>query len=71
VEAIAAITSGTDTAWGIAEHMQWSRPWSRIQGFMRRAAVGETVAHLRALEERGVLREIDGEPVRWEVIGPL
>jgi glyoxylase-like metal-dependent hydrolase (beta-lactamase superfamily II) len=71
LEAMAAITSGTDTAWGIAEHMQWSRPWSRIQGFMRRAAVGETVAHLRALEERGVLREIDGEPVRWEVIGPL
>jgi glyoxylase-like metal-dependent hydrolase (beta-lactamase superfamily II) len=67
-EAIAAIRNGTDTAWGIAEHMQWSRPWNRIEGFMRRAAVGETLAHLRALEERGVLRSVDGEPVRWEVV---
>ncbi len=70
VEAIKAIESGTDTAWGIAEHMAWSRPWSRIQGFMRRAAVGETLAHLRALEVRGVLRELPGEPIRWEVRAP-
>jgi glyoxylase-like metal-dependent hydrolase (beta-lactamase superfamily II) len=68
LEAIAAIKSGTDTAWGIAEHMKWSRPWNRIEGFMRRAAVGETLAHLRALEERGVLRAVEGEPVRWEVV---
>jgi hypothetical protein len=37
---------------------------------MRRAAVGETLAHLRALEVRGVLREIPGEPIRWEVVAP-
>jgi glyoxylase-like metal-dependent hydrolase (beta-lactamase superfamily II) len=67
-EAIAAIKSGTDTAWGIAEHLKWSRPWNRIEGFMRRAAVSETLAHLRALEERGVLRPVEGEPVLWEVV---
>jgi glyoxylase-like metal-dependent hydrolase (beta-lactamase superfamily II) len=67
-EAIGAIRNGTDTAWGIAEHMKWSRPWNRIEGFMRRAAVGETLAHLRALEERGVLRAVEGEPVHWEVV---
>jgi hypothetical protein len=34
---------------------------------MRRMAVAEAMAHIRALERRGVLREIPGEPVRYEV----
>jgi glyoxylase-like metal-dependent hydrolase (beta-lactamase superfamily II) len=68
-EALAAIRSGYTTAWQIAEHMQWSRPWSRIEGFMRRAAVGEAVSHLRALQQLGVVREVDGEPALWEIVG--
>jgi hypothetical protein len=36
---------------------------------MQRMAVGEAAAHLRALTVRGVLREIDGMPVRWEIVG--
>ena len=68
-EVLEAVRGGTNTAWEIASHMQWSRPWERIDGFMRRAAVGEAVAHLRALEERGVLRAVEGEPVRWELVG--
>ena len=35
---------------------------------MRRAAVAEAMAHIRTLERRGVLREIPGEPVRYEVV---
>ena len=50
--------------------MHWSRPWDRIDGFMRRAAVGEAMAHLRALEQRGIVRSIEGEPMRWELIEP-
>jgi glyoxylase-like metal-dependent hydrolase (beta-lactamase superfamily II) len=69
VEAIEAIHNGVTTAWDIAAHLRWSRSWDRIQGFMRRAAVGETMAHLRALEQRGVLREVPGEPAHWEVVG--
>jgi glyoxylase-like metal-dependent hydrolase (beta-lactamase superfamily II) len=65
VEVLAAIRDGVDTAWGIAERMQWSRPWGRIEGFMRRAAVAEAMAHMRALERRGVIVEITGEPSRW------
>ncbi len=65
-EALAAIADGIDTAWGIAGRFTWSRPWEQITGFMRRAAVGETVAHLRALEVRGVLRERVGQPSHWE-----
>src|SRR3954468_20163295 len=67
-EVLAAIQAGVTTAWGIAERMEWSRPWSRIEGFMRRAAVGEAMSHLRKLEKRGVVREVLGEPSRWEVV---
>lgn len=67
-EVLAAVAEGVDTAWGIAGRMQWSRPWARISGFMRRAAVGEAMAHLRALERRGLLREQPGEPSRWELL---
>lgn len=69
-EAVAAIADGIDTAWDIAARMTWSRPWESIAAFMRRAAVGEAMAHLRALETRGVVRERLGEPSRWELLEP-
>jgi hypothetical protein len=34
---------------------------------MRRAAVGETVSHLRALEIDGVVQVDDGEPALWSL----
>ena len=34
---------------------------------MRRAAVGETVSHLRALEIDGVVQVEDGEPALWSL----
>jgi glyoxylase-like metal-dependent hydrolase (beta-lactamase superfamily II) len=67
-EVIAAIKTGSTSAWDIASRMGWSRPWNRIEGFMRRAAVGEALAHLRALEIRGIVREVNGEPSRWELV---
>lgn len=67
-EIVASIQRGDDTTWDIARHMTWSRPWDRINGFMKRAALGEAMAHLHALEVRGVLRR-DGEaPVRWSLV---
>ena len=48
--------------------MDWSRPWDQIDGFMRRSAVGEAYAHLRALVVRGVLEESEGEPTRWSLV---
>jgi glyoxylase-like metal-dependent hydrolase (beta-lactamase superfamily II) len=65
VEVLESIDSGHETAWAIASRMKWSRPWDNITGFMKRAAVGEAYAHLRALEARGLIRPIEGEPVRW------
>jgi glyoxylase-like metal-dependent hydrolase (beta-lactamase superfamily II) len=64
-EVLASVDAGVDTAWGIAARMGWSRPWDRIEGFMRRAAIAEAMAHLRALEKRGLLVETRGEPSRW------
>ncbi|HEX8803934.1 MAG TPA: MBL fold metallo-hydrolase [Acidimicrobiales bacterium] len=66
-EVLVAVRAGDTTAWAVARRMVWSRPWDRIEGFMRRAAVGEALAHLRALEERGVLREEPGEPAHWRL----
>lgn len=67
-EVIVAIRAGAKTAWDITSAMTWSRPWERIEGFMRRAALGEALAHLRALETRGVVRVVEGEPARYELI---
>jgi glyoxylase-like metal-dependent hydrolase (beta-lactamase superfamily II) len=69
LEATTAIAEGVTTAWDIASRLHWSRSWDSIEGFMRRAAVAEALAHLRALEERGVVREIMGEPSHWELVG--
>jgi glyoxylase-like metal-dependent hydrolase (beta-lactamase superfamily II) len=67
-EVTAAIRDGVSTAWELASRMTWSRPWEQIQGFMRRAAVGETLAHLRYLESLGVVREEVGEPSHWRLV---
>ena len=69
-EVVAALSAGFTTGWEVATLMKWSRPWTGIDGFMRRAAVLETLAHLRALEVRGVVEEItypDG-PSRWRLV---
>jgi glyoxylase-like metal-dependent hydrolase (beta-lactamase superfamily II) len=68
---LAALPDGDDTAWAIASRLQWERPWHQMGDLMRRVAIGETNAHLRALAERGVLEEVDGEPVRWRIIGAI
>jgi glyoxylase-like metal-dependent hydrolase (beta-lactamase superfamily II) len=66
-EVIAAIGEGRTTAWDIAGAMTWNKPWAQIQGWMRRAAAGETLAHLRHLQKLGVVAETEGEPCRWSV----
>jgi glyoxylase-like metal-dependent hydrolase (beta-lactamase superfamily II) len=66
-EVIAILREGRHTAWDVASHMKWSRPWDDIAGFMRRAAVGEAVSHLRVLEIDGVVQVEDGEPALWSL----
>ena len=69
-EAQAAVAAGAETIWEVATRLPWSRPWAEITGIMRRAALGETAAHLTHLERRGRLRRVGSDPLRWTVAGP-
>jgi glyoxylase-like metal-dependent hydrolase (beta-lactamase superfamily II) len=68
-EAEALVAAGAGTIWEVATRLSWSRPWPEIAGIMRRAALGETAAHLTHLERRGRLRRAGTDPLRWVVAG--
>jgi len=53
------------TAWEIAVHLRWSRPWDQIPEFMQRAAVGETLAHIVLLENHERVRREGSMPARF------
>lgn len=65
----AAVAAGAETIWEVATRTAWSRPWEEVRGFMRRAALGETAAHLVHLEGRGRLERTATSPLRWRVGG--
>jgi glyoxylase-like metal-dependent hydrolase (beta-lactamase superfamily II) len=48
---------GKATAWQLAQELSWSRGWAAVTGFMRRAALAETAAHLQYLADRGEVGE--------------
>jgi glyoxylase-like metal-dependent hydrolase (beta-lactamase superfamily II) len=55
-EIVAVIgSSNGPTIWQIAERLTWSRGWAQVTGLMRRAALGETAAHIAYLQETGGL----------------
>lgn len=59
------------TAFEVASRQPWKRGWAGLAGQMRRAAIGETHAHLLELEARGLVAEQDdGQVVRWAVLEP-
>ena len=65
-ETEAAITASPGiTCWETTLRLRWSRDWSEIHGFMRRAAVGETLAHLVLLERSGRVHSSGERPVQW------
>jgi glyoxylase-like metal-dependent hydrolase (beta-lactamase superfamily II) len=65
-ETLAAVTSEPGlTCWEATLRLRWSREWAEIKGFMRRAAVGETLAHLVYLESHGDVRCEPSSPARW------
>jgi len=64
-ETAALVAGGAGTVWKVARGLRWSRPWEEIRGFMRRAALGETQAHLVLLERQGLVERTAGTPVRW------
>jgi glyoxylase-like metal-dependent hydrolase (beta-lactamase superfamily II) len=63
--------AGQPTIWDVTEKLTWSRGWDQITGFMRRAALAETAAHVEYLERAGrlVLRHAAaGEPDRLLIV---
>lgn len=63
-EILDAVRQDGLTAWQIAPRLSWSRPWSTLDLFHRRAALLETMAHLTEAAERGALHTSD-RPTRW------
>jgi len=57
-------SEGPSTAWELARGLSWSRDWDE-PAFMRRAALGETYAHLLLLESRGLMTRSPGTPESW------
>jgi glyoxylase-like metal-dependent hydrolase (beta-lactamase superfamily II) len=53
------------TCWELTARTRWSRPWAEIPIFMRRAATGETLAHLTMLAQQGRARSEGDDPERW------
>jgi glyoxylase-like metal-dependent hydrolase (beta-lactamase superfamily II) len=69
VQAILAARPGA-TTWEVAERLTWSRTWPEIQGFIRRSALGETLAHLARLVALGAAVRADGEVDTWSLTAP-
>ena len=62
--------SGQPTIWEVTERLTWSRTWDEITGFMRRAALAETAAHVEYLQREGRLlihQGSAGEPDRLQI----
>ncbi|SEG94614.1 Glyoxylase, beta-lactamase superfamily II [Nonomuraea solani] len=64
IEQVVGAADGVD-CWAVATRLTWSRPWEKIQPFMRRSANNETLAHLVWLEAKGRVRRVVGEPDLW------
>ena len=54
---------GPGTSWRVTERLTWSRGWANVQGFQRRAALAETIAHLAYLCEMGRLDRVVPDPL--------
>ncbi|WP_234343426.1 MBL fold metallo-hydrolase [Streptomyces sp. WM6372] len=57
------------TPWGLAERMEWNRPWEQIPYGSRTIAVSEAEAHLRRLVKQGRAEPVPGtDPVTYRAL---
>ncbi|MEI6372997.1 MAG: MBL fold metallo-hydrolase [Actinomycetes bacterium] len=56
------------TTWSVAHQLPWSRPFESLTSDMRRAAVGEALAHLEWLENKQVVQRSIGKPWTWQIV---
>ncbi|MGH3759259.1 MBL fold metallo-hydrolase [Actinophytocola sp.] len=61
----AAVAAGAGTVWEVTCAVTWSRPFEQLRGRARRAAIGETFAHLYRLAVEGRIRWVPDRPDRW------
>jgi glyoxylase-like metal-dependent hydrolase (beta-lactamase superfamily II) len=66
IEKILDAAPGSST-WDVAEQTRWSRSWAETRGSIRRAAVGETLAHLISLERADRVVRAPGPVDRWSL----
>jgi glyoxylase-like metal-dependent hydrolase (beta-lactamase superfamily II) len=70
-EVLAQVTADQGGAvWDIALALSWSRSWAETTGFLRRAALAETLAHLRSLRRAGLVLAVGADPERWQRADP-
>lgn len=55
------------TAWDVARNLEWARPWSAGTPMIHRQALGETLAHLLLLRDRGQVVSSARAVPRWSV----
>lgn len=60
------VSQGPTTLWELTSRLEWRRPWENMRLLARHMAASETAAHLRLLEERGVVRRNNSPDLpRW------
>lgn len=63
VEIKEALSDGPLTPWALCQAMTWNRPWDELPRMMLRAALAETMAHVRHLELQGVVAVTAAAPM--------
>lgn len=59
---------GAATSWQVARQLPWSRDWSQMPGYARRAAHGEILAHLMELQTRCEATRFDDDAYLWRPV---
>jgi glyoxylase-like metal-dependent hydrolase (beta-lactamase superfamily II) len=59
-----ALADGPLTPWQLCHAMTWNRSWPEIPVLMRRAALAEVFAHVRRLEQEGLVVVSPGTPTQ-------
>jgi glyoxylase-like metal-dependent hydrolase (beta-lactamase superfamily II) len=70
-EVRAVLVAGARTAWEVAQGLTWSRPWATLRPELKRAALGEALAHLVHLLADGKVVRTAGLPEVWTLTPSL
>jgi glyoxylase-like metal-dependent hydrolase (beta-lactamase superfamily II) len=67
-EVLAILAEAPRPAWAVAQALTWSRPWASLRPPMKRAALGEALAHLVHLLAGGLVHRTTDRPQVWSVV---